>query len=72
LASKQGLARIAEKHPDISVTVGMVDEILTAEGIVLPGLGDAGTRLFGTDPIRDDDDEALLHPSKRKRSDVGI
>lgn len=72
MASRKGLDKIQQSHPDILLTVGMVDEILTEEGIVLPGLGDAGNRLFGTDPIRDNDDESLLHPSKRKRSDVGL
>ena len=72
LASKQGLTKIQQSHPDIYITVGVVDEILTEDGIVLPGLGDAGNRLFGTNPIRDDDDEKLLHPSKRKRSDAGL
>jgi uracil phosphoribosyltransferase len=68
LGSRGGLNAIAESHPDVHVTVGMVDEILTDDGIVLPGLGDPGDRLFGT-PILEDDD-ALLHPSKRKRSDA--
>ena len=54
------------------MTVGAVDDVLTEDGIVQPGLGDAGTRLYGTNPVVDDDDENLLHPSKRKRSDVGL
>jgi uracil phosphoribosyltransferase len=50
-------------------TVGQVDDIMTKDGIVLPGLGDAGDRLFGTDLIVEDEfDEALLHPTKRKRT----
>lgn len=68
LASKQGLAKITEEHPDIYITVGMVDDILTENGIVLPGLGDSGDRLYATEPV-DDDDESLLLPSKRKRTD---
>lgn len=70
IASKQGLTKIIESHPDIYVTVGMVDEVLTTEGIVQPGLGDAGNRLYATNPVVDDDDENLLHPSKRKRSEA--
>jgi hypothetical protein len=63
------LTKIKNTHPDIFLTVGMVDDILTDEGIVMPGLGDCGTRLYGTAPIVDaEDDESLLHPSKRKRS----
>ena len=55
------------RHPDIHVTVGVVDNKLTEDGVVLPGLGDAGDRLYGT-PMMEDDD-ALVHPSKRRRSD---
>ena len=72
IASKKGLEKIKEAHPDIYMTVGAVDDVLTEDGIVQPGLGDAGTRLYGTNPVVDDDDENLLHPSKRKRSDVGL
>uniref|UniRef100_A0A7R9WS49 uracil phosphoribosyltransferase n=1 Tax=Craspedostauros australis TaxID=1486917 RepID=A0A7R9WS49_9STRA len=67
LGSSEGLATIEEQHPDVQITVGTVDSILTKDGIVLPGLGDAGDRLFGcVDP--DDHDESLLHPSKRSRT----
>ena len=47
MASKAGLERLAQTHPEVSVTVGMVDKRLTESGIVLPGLGDVGDRLFG-------------------------
>ena len=53
-------------HPDVHITLGTLDEELNAEGDVLPGLGDSGDRLFGT-PILEDDEE-LVHPSKRKRT----
>jgi hypothetical protein len=68
LASKQGLAKISMTHPDVSITVGVVDEVLTDKGVVLPGLGDCGNRLYATEPIVHEDDESLLLPSKRKRS----
>lgn len=48
VASRAGLELLSKTHPDISVTVGMVDERLTECGVVLPGLGDVGDRLFGT------------------------
>ncbi len=48
VASRTGLELLAKTHPDISVTVGMVDDQLTDCGVVLPGLGDVGDRLFGT------------------------
>lgn len=57
---------MASNHPDVEITLGAVDDTLTESGVILPGLGDAGDRLFGTPMI--DDDEALLHPSKRKRT----
>ncbi|KAL3905736.1 MAG: hypothetical protein SGILL_009556 [Bacillariaceae sp.] len=72
LASKEGLSTIQKAHPDVYATVGMVDEGLTSTGIVLPGLGDVGDRLFGT-PITseggDNGDNDLVVPAgKRKRS----
>ena len=39
---------LAKTHPEVSVTVGMVDDELTDCGIVMPGMGDVGDRLFGT------------------------
>lgn len=48
MASRAGLELLTKTHPDISVTVGMVDDQLTDCGIVLPGMGDVGDRLFGT------------------------
>lgn len=68
IASREGLAKITETHPDVSVTVGTVDDVLDEEGRVIPGLGDSGDRQYKTPLI--ENDEALLHPSKRKRSDA--
>jgi Uracil phosphoribosyltransferase len=73
LASREGLSMIQEAHPDVYVTVGMVDEVLTSTGIVLPGLGDCGDRLFGTQvaPLEGDqngDNDLVVPPDKRKRS----
>jgi uracil phosphoribosyltransferase len=65
IASQAGLEAIAKAHPDVQVTVGTVDQELTSDGIILPGVGDAGDRLFGTPLIVDD--EALLHHSKRRK-----
>lgn len=48
LASRQGVARIHRDHPDVSVYTAAVDPALNAEGYILPGLGDAGDRLFNT------------------------
>mmetsp|Transcript_5681 Transcript_5681/g.9416 ORF Transcript_5681/g.9416 Transcript_5681/m.9416 type:complete len:252 (-) Transcript_5681:171-926(-) len=68
IASRAGLKEVTEQFPDVHVTVGTIDETLTDKGVLLPGLGDPGDRMFGTPLV--DDDEELLHPSKRKRSDA--
>jgi uracil phosphoribosyltransferase len=67
IASKSGLSELLKYHPDVHVTVGTIDEELNADGDLVPGLGDAGDRLFGT-PIMEEDEEELVHPSKRKRT----
>ena len=66
IASREGLSELLRHHPDVRVTVGCVDDRLGGDGDVVPGLGDAGDRLYGTPTI--DDDEELVHPSKRKRT----
>jgi uracil phosphoribosyltransferase len=48
LACPEGLRTLAERHPDVPVITAAVDERLNDHGYILPGLGDAGDRLFGT------------------------
>jgi uracil phosphoribosyltransferase len=48
LASPEGLANFHEFHPDVTVFTAAVDQRLDDHGYILPGLGDAGDRLFGT------------------------
>ena len=48
VAVPEGLDRIAADHPDVSVYAAAVDRELNDHGYILPGLGDAGDRLFGT------------------------
>jgi uracil phosphoribosyltransferase len=48
LASPEGLANFHEVHPDIPVFTAAIDERLDEHGYIVPGLGDAGDRLFGT------------------------
>jgi len=67
IASKKGLQQLVAAHPDISITVGTVDDI-GDDGQLSPGLGDSGDRLFGTGLAPEDEHEALLHPSRRKRT----
>jgi len=48
IAAKEGLRRLAAAHPDMPIYVGTVDEKLNGKGYIVPGLGDAGDRMFGT------------------------
>lgn len=48
LAAPEGLAHFHESHPDVPVFAAAIDERLDEHGYILPGLGDAGDRLFGT------------------------
>jgi len=48
VAAPEGIARVTEKHPDVDIHVASVDECLNDVGYILPGLGDAGDKIFGT------------------------
>jgi uracil phosphoribosyltransferase len=48
LAAPEGLANFHDSHPDVPIFTAAVDERLDERGYILPGLGDAGDRLFGT------------------------
>ena len=48
LAAKEGIKRLSEAHPEMPIYVGAVDEKLNSKGYIVPGLGDAGDRMFGT------------------------
>ena len=48
LGAPEGVERIRNSHPDVDVYVASVDEKLNEHGYIVPGLGDAGDRLFGT------------------------
>ena len=48
LAAPEGLETLARNHPDVPVTTGAIDSHLDEHGYIVPGLGDAGDRLFGT------------------------
>ncbi|MDD5210394.1 MAG: uracil phosphoribosyltransferase [Elusimicrobiales bacterium] len=48
IAAKEGLRRLAAAHPEMPIYVGTVDEKLNNKGYIVPGLGDAGDRMFGT------------------------
>ncbi len=48
LAAPEGIARMKEAHPDVPIVTAAVDERLNENGYIVPGLGDAGDRMFGT------------------------
>ena len=48
IAAPEGLAAFGKVHPDVKVYVGVLDEKLNENGYIVPGLGDAGDRIFGT------------------------
>ena len=48
LAAPEGIARMKEAHPDVPIVTAAVDEKLNDIGYIVPGLGDAGDRMFGT------------------------
>ncbi|HHX17589.1 MAG TPA: uracil phosphoribosyltransferase [Clostridium sp.] len=48
IASMDGIKTVNKEHPDVTIFSAAVDEILNEKGYIVPGLGDAGDRLFGT------------------------
>jgi uracil phosphoribosyltransferase len=48
VAAPEGLARIEAKHPEVDIYVAAIDDHLNEHGYILPGLGDAGDKIFGT------------------------
>ncbi len=48
IGAPEGVTKVAETHPDVNVYVSTLDRQLNENGYILPGLGDAGDRLFGT------------------------
>lgn len=48
IGAPEGVSKVAEAHPDVNIYVSTLDRCLNERGYILPGLGDAGDRLFGT------------------------
>lgn len=48
ISAPEGIARVQAEHPDVNIFVAAVDEKLNSHGYIVPGLGDAGDRIFGT------------------------
>lgn len=51
VSAPEGVRRMLEAHPDVPIYTAALDRQLDARGYILPGLGDAGDRLFGTRPL---------------------
>ena len=49
VAAPEGVARVAQQHPDVDIYTPVVDQGLTPQKFIVPGLGDFGDRLYGTD-----------------------
>ena len=48
IAAPEGLKKIHKDHPDVEIYVGTIDRGLNENAYIIPGLGDAGDRIFGT------------------------
>lgn len=48
IAAPEGVKRMQEEHPDVDLYIGALDDHLNEHGYIVPGLGDAGDRIFGT------------------------
>lgn len=48
VAAPEGIKHLSETHPDVDIYIAAIDEKLNENGYIVPGLGDAGDRLFGT------------------------
>ena len=48
IAAPEGVKTLSEAHPDIDIYIGNLDEKLNENAYIVPGLGDAGDRIFGT------------------------
>ena len=48
IAAPEGVKRMQDAHPDVDIFLGAMDEKLNEHGYIVPGLGDAGDRIFGT------------------------
>jgi len=49
IAAPEGIKAVSDEHPDVDIYVAAIDQKLNDHGYIVPGLGDAGDRLYGTD-----------------------
>lgn len=48
IASQRGIDRLKNSHPNVNIITCAIDSVLNEKGYIVPGLGDAGDRIFGT------------------------
>ncbi|MEG0934191.1 MAG: uracil phosphoribosyltransferase, partial [Clostridia bacterium] len=48
IGAPEGIAAVQKAHPDVDIYIAAIDEKLNEHGYIVPGLGDAGDRIFGT------------------------
>ena len=48
VGAPEGIAKVKEAHPDVDIYIAAIDEKLNDHAYIVPGLGDAGDRIFGT------------------------
>ena len=48
IAAPEGIDKVVSEHPDVPITVAHIDDCLNENKYIVPGLGDAGDRIFGT------------------------
>ena len=48
IAAPEGVKKLSEAHPDVDIIIGALDDHLNEHKYIVPGLGDAGDRIFGT------------------------
>ena len=48
IAAPEGVRKLSEDHPDVDIYIGALDDHLNEHKYIVPGLGDAGDRIFGT------------------------
>ena len=48
VAAPEGLKALEERHPEVEIYVAAIDQCLNENGYIIPGLGDAGDKIFGT------------------------
>lgn len=46
IGARPGVEKLLEAHPSVDIFIGQLDEVLSAEGMIIPGVGDAGDRQF--------------------------